>query len=97
MFRAGGGLDAVKAEEAEDKRLVSARNLATICGKPPRLCVHALAMFQDNVDNALMWLFDHGTAYLPGLSIGEPEEYTDVGFGLADLGELSCYSACDCG
>jgi hypothetical protein len=49
VFAAGGGLEAVKSSELDDERLAIARELATICGKPPRLCWQALAMFQVSI------------------------------------------------
>ena len=80
VFQAGGGLEKVKENELENERFAKARELATICGKPPRLCIHALALFQNNNDAAFNWLMDHGTAYLPGLNVGEPPEGSYTGF-----------------
>ena len=88
VFQAGGGLETVKVAELENERLVKARELATICGKPPRLCSHALSLFQNNNDAAFNWLMDHGTAYVPGLSIGEPPAGSYTGFAFGADGSL---------
>ncbi len=70
----------------EDERLTIARELATICGKPPRLCVQALGLFQNNRDAAFNWLMDFGTAFLPSLSVGEPPAGSYTGFGAGAAG-----------
>lgn len=81
VYRQGGGLEEMKIEEKENPRLVQARELGLICGRPPKLCAHALEIFNDNGDAALMWLFDRGIDFLPGLNVGDPEPGSYTGFG----------------
>lgn len=86
VFKDGGGLDEAKKGQTESERVVKARELAVICGKPPKLCIQALALFQNNNDGAFNWLMDHGTSFLPGLNVGEPAPGTYTGFGDGAIG-----------
>lgn len=78
-FKAGDGLKSGPADGEENPRYAAAQTLALTAAKPTKLCVRALELKADNPNAALNWLLDEGTAYLPGLSVGDGQEFGGAG------------------
>ncbi len=80
-FKAGDGLKSGPADGEENPRYAAAQTLALTAAKPTKLCIRALELKADNPNAALNWLLDEGTAYLPGLSVGDGQEFEGHGAG----------------
>ena len=63
-FVKGGGLDKQPGGDASNSaRWTAASDLGPVVAMPPKLCYHALELFNDSMDQATAWLLEHGGMY----------------------------------